>query len=172
MARPGVSLELRGVQDALAALRELPQATEKPTVRKALVAAAVPMAEDAAARAPRDEGDLKEAMIATTRITSNQAADTRKPGRDEVRAFVGPNYSRSAKGKGYAPHAHLVEFGTGPRYQKSTGKFVGQMPAKPFMRPAFDTGASGFIDRFSVALLAMIDKAKARLARKAAKGRK
>jgi len=49
-----------------------------------------------------------------------------------------------------APHAHLVEFGTGPRKLKKptpfeimpgewiTLKQTGSAPAKPFMRPAFD----------------------------------
>lgn len=36
-----------------------------------------------------------------------------------------------------APHAHLVEFGTGPRYHAS-GKYVGQMPAQPFFRESID----------------------------------
>ena len=36
-----------------------------------------------------------------------------------------------------APHAHLVEFGTGPRYQPS-GKYVGSMPANPFFRWSVD----------------------------------
>lgn len=31
---------------------------------------------------------------------------------------------------------HLVEYGTGPRTQKSTGRYTGRMPAKPFMGPA------------------------------------
>ena len=34
-------------------------------------------------------------------------------------------------------HGHLVEFGTAPRYT-SDGKFVGKMPAMPFMRNAWD----------------------------------
>jgi len=37
-----------------------------------------------------------------------------------------------------APHAHLVEFGTGPRYQKKTGRYTGSMPPAPYLRNAFD----------------------------------
>lgn len=33
-----------------------------------------------------------------------------------------------------APHAHLVNAGTGPRYHRS-GKYTGVMPAKPFWQP-------------------------------------
>ncbi len=45
---------------------------------------------------------------------------------------------------GIAPHQHLVEFGTGPRYHKS-GKSVGYMPAQGFFRRAIDQ-ASGRIE--------------------------
>lgn len=34
-----------------------------------------------------------------------------------------------------SPHAHLIEYGTGPRYHKS-GKHVGRGPAIPFFRQA------------------------------------
>ncbi len=36
-----------------------------------------------------------------------------------------------------APHQHIVEFGTGPRYHKS-GKSVGAMPANPFFRKSLE----------------------------------
>jgi len=36
-----------------------------------------------------------------------------------------------------APHGQLIEYGSGPRYHKS-GKYVGRVKAKPFMRPAWD----------------------------------
>ncbi len=49
----------------------------------------------------------------------------------------------SAVDRKKAPHAHLVESGTGPRYGKKgkksyRGKYFGIMPAKPFFRPAVD----------------------------------
>lgn len=44
-----------------------------------------------------------------------------------------------------APHAHIVERGTVERFHKSRGwgsgkrgRYTGRMPAKPFLRPAFD----------------------------------
>ena len=36
----------------------------------------------------------------------------------------------------FAPHAHLVEFGTKLRVSKKTGKVSGHMPASPFLGPA------------------------------------
>jgi HK97 gp10 family phage protein len=40
---------------------------------------------------------------------------------------------------GKAPHQHLVEFGSGPRWLPN-GKFVGSMPANPFFRWSVDRG--------------------------------
>ena len=50
--------------------------------------------------------------------------------------MVGVNYNK-------APHQHLVEYGTAPRYT-SDGAYRGQMPADPFFRRSID-GAHGLI---------------------------
>lgn len=34
--------------------------------------------------------------------------------------------------------AHLIEFGTAARTQRTTGRFTGRMPANPFLRPLLD----------------------------------
>ena len=69
----------------------------------------------------------------------SEAVETRplpqKEGYPEV-TMVGISHAK-------APHAHIVEFGTGPRYHAS-GKYVGQMPANPFFRRSID-GARGLI---------------------------
>lgn len=49
---------------------------------------------------------------------------------DGLSATIGPR-----KPLGYK--AHWIEFGTKARYLKN-GKYVGRMPATPFMRPAFE----------------------------------
>lgn len=41
-------------------------------------------------------------------------------------------YPRGWKGS----HRHLVEYGTAPRTQKTTGRFTGRTKAQPFMGPA------------------------------------
>jgi HK97 gp10 family phage protein len=70
-----------------------------------------------------------------------------------LRPYQGNSIRSSMAGIDYriAPHAHLVEFGTGPRtpkekkvmYSNLTGIFYGThaapMPAHPFFRPAWDT---------------------------------
>lgn len=159
-------MELSGFREIEAALAELPKATAKNVVKRAATDALQPMADDAKGKAPRDEGDLAEGISVTSQIVSSQASDSRKPGKQEVRMFMGPNYRPGTPG--YAPHAHLVEFGTEERVTKG-GVNRGRMPAQPFIRPAYDAGKLGVIDRLGQALWEQIDKARARIARKNAR---
>jgi len=46
-------------------------------------------------------------------------------------------------------HGLFVERGTGPRVQKTTGRRTGSMPARPFLRPAFDTEKINAQNRFA-----------------------
>ena len=58
----------------------------------------------------------------------------------------------------YAPHAHLVEFGTVDRFHKGSGKSVGAMPMNPFMRPAFDAAAASCALAIQTELKAEIER--------------
>lgn len=55
-------------------------------------------------------------------------------------------------------HATLVEFGSGPRVSKKTGRALGSMPATPFLRPAFDAEQESIVRDVRAALLAEIRK--------------
>ena len=68
--------------------------------------------------------------------------------------------------------AHLLEFGTGPRRQKTTGRSTGEMPAFPFMRPAWESGKRGVLRRFIKYLRVDIEKTAKRLAKRQAKAKK
>lgn len=46
----------------------------------------------------------------------------------------------------------FVELGTGPRVQKTTGRRTGSMPARPFLRPAFNAERGAARRRFFEAL--------------------
>ena len=65
--------------------------------------------------------------------------------------------------------AAIAEFGTGPRYHKKTRKFVGAMPAQPFLRPAWEQHKDQILEDFSKALWIQIEKSAKRLARRQAK---
>jgi HK97 gp10 family phage protein len=55
----------------------------------------------------------------------------REKGGRTAKAFIGAKRNK-------AKHAHLVEFGSGPRRQKN-GRWTGTMPASPFLRRAMES---------------------------------
>src|SRR5690606_40445199 len=44
-----------------------------------------------------------------------------------------------------SPLAHLFEYGTGPRFQRTTGRYTGIMAPQPFVEPVRERGAERFI---------------------------
>ncbi len=126
--------ELFGDKELENALAELPKSVAKPVLTSILMEAAQPIVAVAKVLAPPDDpdtkGSLKEGISAATSLTKRQRSFSAKNG---VTVFIGPSNRNPAFRVG-----HLNEFGTGPRYHKS-GKYVGVMPAKPFMRPAWDS---------------------------------
>lgn len=54
---------------------------------------------------------------------------------------------------------HFFEFGTAPRHHKKSGKYVGQITPKPFLRPAWDATKMGIPERFAVTIRRAIEKA-------------
>lgn len=187
-----MTLDLKGLReldDVLA--RELPRAAARGVLRRALLAAAEPMAARARALAPDDpdtidlDRDLRENIIVSTRATGdsidagNKAfAATMKAG--GTRADAGAALRSVRKSMGAAQvgafmgpsrrvfHGIFSEFGTGIRQHKS-GKVVGKMDPHPFLRPAFDSEKDATVRRLTLELSDEINKAVARAARKAAK---
>ncbi len=102
-------------------IQSLVSALEAKDVEDVLLAGARIIRDDAKARAPVKSGRLKKSIKA-------------KKGKRRHKLFATAFASVDFK---IAPHAPFVEYGTGPRKLKS-GKSVGQMPAKPFFRPAID----------------------------------
>ena len=161
MAKP-IRLEIEGLKEVVESLNQFTDGIARNVTSRALKEAAEPMARAARDAAPRRSGELRESISASTR------ADVRGRLRNKnIRfAFVGPSYSRFDEF--YAPHAHLVEFGTGARYHKN-GKYVGQVSAQPFLRPAFDAYKQKTIVNFRDILIVEVDRAAQRAARKAAR---
>lgn len=149
---------LDGFDELSAALRDLSRTVQRNVVTRALVKAGEPVVVAAKQAAPVDSGDLKEAIIA-----SSSADHGRRSKGDVSYAYIGPSYSKFDAN--YAPHGHLVEFGTAARYHKN-GKYVGQAPAQPFLRPAWDSQKQSVISNFTVTLRSEIEKAVARAERK------
>lgn len=184
MAGQAFRIRVDGLKEFEAALDDLGKRIGKAVLERSLRKAAAPMLALAKTLAPNDEGDLeqslkiakmtvsdpgKAAYAATMRATGDQGAARtalrdayRTQGGAVVDLVLGPDLLDGGR------HAHLVEFGTGPRYHES-GRYVGEMPAQPFLRPAFDAEAGPSRDRLKPILAAEIDKAVSRRAARAAR---
>lgn len=154
---PRVRMELKGLSETQRVLQELPDALQKQLVEQTLVESAKPMLDAAIAAAPDAEPTGKgivDHMFVTPDLNRSQKKSERAPRIDEAKVYVGSS----------APQAHLNEWGTGPRHQDTTGRYVGEMPAKPFLRPAFDATAPSVIHRFAERIKIVVEAAAKRLA--------
>lgn len=127
-----VRVQVTGLRELERTLRMVGEKMRKKILRKAMRKGALPIAKAARARAPRDrkhEGKIAKDLrgIALHRSIAVRSARKRRGGQEDL----------SVRVTATVPHAHLVEYGTGPRYH-ADGKYVGQAPAQPFMRPAFE----------------------------------
>lgn len=149
-------LKLSGFKEMDLVLRQLGTVTAKRVGDRAMKKALAPVAAAANGMLPKG----MEPVIVSSRLNKSQAREFRPERSDNVRTmFVG---SPSAL-------AHLEEFGTGPRFHKS-GKFTGAMPARPFMRPAWDSTKAEVLARLGADLAREIEKAVGRKAKARAKG--
>ncbi len=109
MARSVKFTKVEGLADLADAVEKLKGKVSGDEVRRVLMRGAFVIRDEAKARVPVDTGKLKESIIATYG----------KKDPDDLNVLVGVKY-----GKGGAPHAHLVEFGTS------------KMQPRRFFRPA------------------------------------
>lgn len=148
------SLKISGFKEIDELLQSMPRQLAGQGVTAGLRRALQPVAAAARSYAP---GSLDTRIrIAPTIKAGQQAQSIEKPGKGKRVMFVGST----------APHAHLVEFGTGPRYHKS-GKYVGIMPPDPFLRPAWDANKDKVLATLSEAIKEEIAKAIGRRVKKA-----
>jgi HK97 gp10 family phage protein len=141
-------VHVEGLAALETALRQLPDATAKNVLRRVGRKRLQPVADRARELVPVHQGDLRDSIGVSTKLTRRQRSRHRKDGPDDVEVFAGA---------GPHPQAHLQEFGTehhGPQ---------------PFMRPAWDTEKDGVLARIKTDLTDEIQKATTRLARRAAK---
>ncbi len=118
-----IEIDVKGLEELRRRVGSILTVLDGRDVENVLVGGARVILAEARRRAPRGPtGNL---------IRSIKAKKGRRRGRLFSIAFC-------AVDRKIAPHAHLVEYGTGPRYQKRPKKYVGEMPAKPFFRPAVE----------------------------------
>lgn len=154
-----VKLEFKGGREMERALAELPRSTAKAVVRRVLKKTLAPVADAADAYSEHFQ------IAVGTRLSPRQRGLARSDFAGHVvTMYVGPVQEDGS----HAPHAHLVEFGTGPRHHKS-GKFTGIMPPDPFLRPAWDAFSPTLLPELGRLMWEEIEKTVARRAARAAK---
>ncbi len=141
-----ISIKIEGLSDLVDSLKELPKATSTNVQKRALKEAAEPIEAAAKSAAPVRTGLLKERINISSRLSPRQKSLANKESKVEI--YVGP--PSMARGI-------VAEFGS-----------VKQSP-HAFMRPAWDNNKRTAFLTIRDILAAEIEKARQRLARKAAR---
>ena len=133
-----VDITVEGVDEVLASLQRLPQYVQQDCFKKALTAASVPVLAALEPRIPIATGLLKSSLEA--QITLDSAGR----GGQLLIGFPGMQ----------GEIARFVEFGH--RDVSHSGKEIGFVHAKPFMRPALATAAGAIVEAFYQSLMATL----------------
>ncbi len=146
-------MKVEGFRAMERALADLPRGTSKGVARRVLKKELKPV-EDAAEMFWPGAND---AFKITSRITASQLSDSAKSRkRDVIDMFVGSTER----------HAHLIEFGTGPRFWKN-GKATGQVSPQPMLQPAWDMRKGQMLKSLGDRMWDEIAKTQARRAKRA-----
>lgn len=141
-------VKLTGLDDLKRKLCELPKRVETKVVRVALKKGGEIIRDAAISRAPDDTGLLKKNIVYRALGSKKGQVGIRKQAQKHVDNPQNRRLRRVGKRfyvDGPAFYGRFLEFGTR------------NMPAHPFMRPAFDATAPAAIDAIGKALLAGID---------------
>lgn len=140
------SFKIEGLAELDEALSELPKATARNVLLRTLKEQGKPIRDDGERNAPRLTGGLKESYAVATKLSRRQKSQNKKESMVEV--YIGP---------GPAAKSIQTEFGNA------------HQAAHPHLRPAFDTNVQRVLTGIRGELADQIEKARARMARKAAR---
>lgn len=155
------NFRVEGFSEIDRALSELAAGTAKGVARRAMKKELKPVLVMANAMWP---GEATDVFKITSRLNDNQRRDSdMMRGRTAVNMFIG-----APGGRFGTPEAHLVEFGTGPRYT-SRGDSRGSVAPHPMLQPAWDANKRRLLPGLGERLWDEITKTQKRLAKKAAK---
>lgn len=171
-----VTVKVEGLKELEEGLSELPKATGKNTIRRALTNAAQTMAQEATTLVPRRSGKLQESIqVGKVKFSSGSAG----------KAAFAAAMAAGATRKEAAQAAHEANIGSqeditsglvvfGPTRFYGAFQEFGTIhnPPHPFMRPAWDAGKATAAQTIRDELKSEIEKAAARIARKALKAAK
>lgn len=146
MARSRQMFGLGGLKELDRALEELPKATARNALLRTLKEQGQPIADSGEANAPKLSGKLARSYTVSTKLSRRQKKLSKKESMVEV--YIGPTPE---------PKSVQTEFGN-----------AHQAP-EPHLRPAWDANWRKVLDGITKSLAEQIEKARARLARKAAR---
>lgn len=154
-----VKFEMDGFRGMERALAELKRSTSRAVARRAMKSVLKPVADMA------DSLTEKYSIAIGVTLEKRQKRAAKADfGKSVVSMFIGP----VGQDRSYAPEATFDEFGTPPRFHRD-GKYVGEIQADPFMRPAWDAYAGTMIQSLGSYIWDEIDRAIKRAAAKAAR---
>lgn len=136
-----MDMRIEGMADLEKQLKDLEKSLNPDKVEPILLDGAKDLAAAMKANAPKGPtGNLKKSIKAKL-----------------LKQYAGHPAAGAGVDRKKAPHAHLVEYGTAQRHQKS-GKSTGTMPSKPFLRPAWDANKERITGNIIDGLKGLIDK--------------
>ncbi|WP_246259339.1 HK97-gp10 family putative phage morphogenesis protein [Chelativorans oligotrophicus] len=144
-------VRIDGLRELEKALAELPKATGKNVLRRTLLKAGQPIADDYEANVRRLTGTLAESAGVSTKLSRRQASQHRKMFRDDKAS------AEVFAGAGALVQAITEEFGTDKQAPQGA------------LREAWDANKMSVLDTIKTELGNEITKAAERLARKAAR---
>lgn len=137
---------LTGMADVINALQAMGANIKTPKLQKVIRQSSQRIVNTAKSLAPVDTGDLRDSIgFITSKDNTNLDKALIGLRREYHNAYLGV----------------MVEYGTAPRFQEN-GRYTGQIPARPFMRPALDQNANAVTDE----ILKGVDAILADLAKK------
>lgn len=143
--------KLEGLEETVANMEDLSKATNRNALRRVQMKAGQPTADTAARLAPTERGILAFSIVVSSQLTRRHKSEQRNRA-SEVEVYIGP-----AGGQGALFYASHQEFGTI------------LMPARPYMRPAWESTKGEVLRLITEGLKAEVMKAAARAERKAAR---
>lgn len=165
-----VSMKVEGLSDLEEALRELPKATAKNTIRRALLAAAQPIEQQAQSliRVRRVSPAVVTAKVKFTTGDAGKRAFAEALARGATREEAG-EAAHQANDTSDDPSITSGVTSVGPTKRAFYGFEFGtrQQAPKPFMRPAWDTHKTASVNTIKDELKTQIEKARIRIVKKA-----
>jgi HK97 gp10 family phage protein len=162
---------IKGLAELENTLKQFPGEIRKKPIMDALFAGAAPIVTEARILVPRDTGNLAAKIKAFKARRSNYAAEvdigvvgTGKAARDEKGKKIRKGLGRSTY------YWKFLEFGHRTRGSKQRSRLQEiaahgdtLVPAKPFLRPAFDTKKEEAVSRFVQSLTASVETIRQKL---------